>query len=1030
MPLIIDPNLVPNNDSTASTPANDANDNSNILTQYLNIDSATTTTTPRITPRFFSNHLSGNGKGRGRLTAKLNPYTNPGLTSGLSMRYNSVPTTSTDKNNSTTRYIYTSPINHSAYTRLTQYSTLTSVATCPMAIPADTTVDLYPLHNACTHDIPNHALWLSVTPFSVAINEKIVVDDDGKNHTQFTTDVGYQVAVGIIKNDDTDDYIVTDDKGITRYATTSLYTTNDLGVLGALAPEHSCLYTKLTSNVDTTIESMTRDVIDTLANMRAFDDPSIYPDDVSMDYEDIEQYYTTTYTLYDQLVAQAEVFVHDDIATLTTDIIDNCLAYGCAHNDTGKKIADPTIDNNVIQTHEWREFLNSFFHPVYTQLRYLEYFDVSLVAYNKIYDHMHATLPEPIIDALVRANMQLSLNANLQKLNSIKDVLPTPQIPQNYTIDPKYSHQQRTAITTDEPLTIVQAGAGTGKSTVILERINYLCATGVNPQDILVLSFTNAAADNIKLQNPNINSMTIAKMIHETYEKNHPTHQLSDLQILLNSLDIHYRDQMLTHEFMRQFRTKLDAVRKGGGLPAVTDLGAFVEKNIDDVLTILDQVQQTTLDLEIIISYIQLYAMADAHGSPQYIIIDEVQDNSIFEFVYSLRYAHKHTSALYIVGDSSQTLYEFRDSDPKALNALEASGIFAAYRLSTNYRSNQEILDFANITLSDIEANRYAKIQLNANSRVLPTVKSFKNAVDVVDHPVKTKTDFNDQLIDLFAKHSGVKEWIQQNMDAGEQTAVLAFKRKAIQSVSDALEYMFPNTPPLSLVSERSYPFTVFSDYIKNFFDEVEAVAPAFAASTFSTQVQRHLRDLVSQPTKAAGTVNKALSEWWLSNQAVVDAWVVETQQGRMTPETFFYNLRENITAFEIELTRKRLMGNKAANEERKANNDVNTAPLIVSTIHGVKGLEFDNVIVIQEPDDDPAEDVKRLFYVAYTRAKHREKIITGFTPGSGGMSPVKRSYDSIVDALTERDKNTIVTQPQDNQVVPRTENNDTTDNE
>ena len=50
--------------------------------------------------------------------------------------------------------------------------------------------------------------------------------------------------------------------------------------------------------------------------------------------------------------------------------------------------------------------------------------------------------------------------------------------------------------------------AGTGKSTVILERIKYLEACGVPADDITVLSFTNAAADNIKEKNPAIGSMT------------------------------------------------------------------------------------------------------------------------------------------------------------------------------------------------------------------------------------------------------------------------------------------------------------------------------------------------------------------------------------------------------------------------------------------------------------------------------------------------------------------------------------------
>lgn len=96
--------------------------------------------------------------------------------------------------------------------------------------------------------------------------------------------------------------------------------------------------------------------------------------------------------------------------------------------------------------------------------------------------------------------------------------------------------------------------------------------------------------------------------------------------------------------------------------------------------------------------------------------------------------------------DCSQTLYEFRASNPKALNMLEGSGVFATYQLQVNYRSNQEILDFANCLLRDIEANQYAQIQLQANSLATVTEQSFTDKVHLKYSWMPHMKDFKDTI--------------------------------------------------------------------------------------------------------------------------------------------------------------------------------------------------------------------------------------------------------------------------------------------
>jgi len=191
----------------------------------------------------------------------------------------------------------------------------------------------------------------------------------------------------------------------------------------------------------------------------------------------------------------------------------------------------------------------------------------------------------------------------------------------------------------------------THNSTMILGRIDHMVANGVNPNDIMVLSFTNAAADHILEKNPRLKSMTIAKMIHTIYELNFPGHELSETATLENTLDIYFPKVMgQTRGVVDDFQHRLRSIRKNDP-SAYTDMNNFVEAHYDEVIAILDTVHQTTLDLEIIICYQRIdYLTEPANITSKYLIIDEVQDNSVFEFIYVLRYITKHQEPLFMVG--------------------------------------------------------------------------------------------------------------------------------------------------------------------------------------------------------------------------------------------------------------------------------------------------------------------------------------------------------------------------------------------
>lgn len=635
------------------------------------------------------------------------------------------------------------------------------------------------------------------------------------------------------------------------------------------------------------------------------------------------------------------------------------------------------------------------------QLRYLETYNVSLAAYRTIHATIVGVCPPDIAGDLSKQNLSLLMSHTLEGLRAMKPQLSTPPATGTSTwqIPAHFSIQQRAAITTPEPLTLVQAGAGTGKSTVILGRISHLEGQGVPGEDIMVLSFTNAAADNIIERNPRVRSMTIARMIHDIYSLNHPTHELSSIDTILNSIDIFFPNSDIARSF-RRVMMDVDKLQPG----ATTMLNAFVEKYKSEVLEILDRIRQTCLELEIVLAYQQIDTMVEPpHVGSKFLIIDEVQDNSIFEFIYLLKYVAKHRENMFIVGDASQTLYEFRASNPKALNALEESGVFATHQLTTNYRSNQEILDFANVHLADIEANAAAQLRLQANSLAVPTAASFKEKVTLEYKLYPQISKFRDDL----ATHLAVdtRRWIEERLARGEQVAFLGYARAEVGIIEKKLQEMFPREHVSNLVSERTYSTTVFSQYIKMFWNDVTQVDPGDAAFVIAKGITDNLGELTRKAVTdaAAAAVAKMVSDWWSQNNAHINGWLglYQATPSLLTKDEFFERLRENVLAFEIShnAVKQSLMNQK--NRERKEKNLAAQAKLVVSTIHGAKGLEFDNVVVLHKFDAQMAEDNKRMYYVAFTRAM---KSMFVLSYGNAKKPRIESDYQLLVTALEKRD--------------------------
>ena len=652
----------------------------------------------------------------------------------------------------------------------------------------------------------------------------------------------------------------------------------------------------------------------------------------------------------------------------------------------------------------------------------LEKYNVPLDQYQDMYSKIATFLPADVLSAICKSNLNLRLSNTLKHMDDNRANLNSCPCNNHVVSKIPYSKEQKEAIESTSPLTLVQSGAGTGKSTVILGRIDHMIANGVDPNDITVLSFTNAAANHIKDLKPTIHSMTIAFMLHAIYTNNFPSHQLSSLSTIINSLDIYYPDNHPDRAFIRDFKYILERLRDNN---EYTRANNFIEDNIDIVVDILNTIQQTSLELEGIICYQKMDTLVEPpETQTKHLIIDEVQDNSISEFIYVNKYVDKHNCSMYIVGDCSQTLYEFRSSNPKALNVLESSGVFETHKLQTNYRSNQEILDFANVLLGNIEANQYANIQLKANSLKTVTLQSFKDAVSLMYTRLPSKSTMNVEGMLAHSIMFDVKDYINDKLAKGEQVCILAPQRYTLNILERQLGAAYPDKKIASLIPKRQYDSTIFSKFIAKYWDNIKFTPPLHLIDTIERDIMTNLAGIAfksSNMQKLHDSAVKLIDDFKTQYASTVLNWENQVLMSVMTQDQMLDEVKKLMISFEIRknAVAQALLSSKNAEAKKAA--DVDTADFVISTIHSAKGLEFDNVIVYYQSESESTIDeaTKRMYYVAFTRAKKTEFI---FAYDTMARPKIQGDYERIIKTLTAKAaKSGNAGNPDDTQTVDST---------
>ena len=325
----------------------------------------------------------------------------------------------------------------------------------------------------------------------------------------------------------------------------------------------------------------------------------------------------------------------------------------------------------------------------------------------------------------------------------------------------KLNEPQREAVYhTDGPLLIL-AGAGSGKTRGLTHRIAYLIGErGVNPWNILAITFTNKAAEEMRQRVDNLVGFGAESVWVSTfhsacvrilrrfidrlgYENHFTIYDTDDQKTLIK--EVCRKVDVDTKVFKeRSLLSAISSAKNEMILPDEFELNAggdFAKMKIAKVYREYEAQMRANnaLDFDdLLVKTVQLLqTQPDVLESYQerfrYIMVDEYQDTNTVQFQLVSLLAGKYKN-LCVVGDDDQSIYKFRGANIR--NILDFEHEFPdakVIKLEQNYRSTGNILNAANSVIANNRGRKEKSLWTENGEGELIRLRQFDTAFDEAD---------------------------------------------------------------------------------------------------------------------------------------------------------------------------------------------------------------------------------------------------------------------------------------------------------
>ncbi|MFA5271042.1 MAG: ATP-dependent helicase [Candidatus Omnitrophota bacterium] len=604
----------------------------------------------------------------------------------------------------------------------------------------------------------------------------------------------------------------------------------------------------------------------------------------------------------------------------------------------------------------------------------------------------------------------------------------------SYKLEPFYSgvtidyeenlnYQQLKVVKEGDGAALVLAGAGSGKTRVLIYRLAYLLQKGVSPENILLVTFTNKAAKEMINRAETVLKSTLKGLWAGTF------HHVGNMLLRKEASAIGYSpsftiiDKEDSKDLLEDCIEELGYTKHGKLFPKkdiisnIYSISVNSLKSIDNVIkdsyphteeyllpikSVLRRYeekkkQSNTMDFNDLLKYwlkiLEVEEICKKYSENfKYILVDEYQDTNRIQFEILKRLSSYNKNIL-VVGDDAQSIYSFRGADiNNLLNFPKTFEGACVYKLEINYRSSPQILQLANNiikhninqfpkTLKSVKPDAEKPMSVQAKDVYLQAKFVAQRTLEMINEGIPLK-----EIAVLFRSHFQALELeielMKRNIPYIVRGGVRFFEQAHIKDVLAYLKII--NNPSDELSFKRAVSL-------------YKGIGRSYAAKIWKMFIEgkKEPGDVTNGlPKKQQDGFREFSSK--LQNLKVIDKPQAAIQEVLAfykdycclvfdNPDDRILDLEELAKMAADYPTIKKFLLELGSFDEFKGETVLSAQDrkefLTLSTIHQAKGLEWETVFIIGFSDyefphpkalahESALEEERRLFYVAATRAK------------------------------------------------------------
>ncbi len=594
----------------------------------------------------------------------------------------------------------------------------------------------------------------------------------------------------------------------------------------------------------------------------------------------------------------------------------------------------------------------------------------------------------------------------------------------------KLNEMQKRAVLSDSKFILVTAGAGSGKTRVLTERIiNLINCRFVHPQEILAITFTNKASNVMKerLNEKGLSTLNMwistfhsccVRILRENaskiegYNSNFTIFDEGDKNKLIADL---VKQENLNDDYKKKISYHISSYKnKFQTLEEYQNQNAFVP-DIDEIVKLIKIYEQklqenNAFDFDDLLfkTYKLLYENAEVRNHYQnkfkHILVDEFQDTNEIQYDFVKLLKGQNTS-VFVVGDEDQCIYSWRGANYKNIsNFTKDFENVEIIKLEQNYRSTKKIIEGANKIISKnfqridkklwTDNEEGLKIEYkkcyNENEEadfVASTIYSLTTSgrVRLNDIAVLVRLNSLTRNIEEKLLNYGINYRVYGGMKFYDRMEIKNFLAylKVLNNIKDDVSFAKIANFPKRAIGDASLESLKNLDPSKSMLENLLNLDlySGLKGATFSKLNNLRLLfvDLLSQVQNLdlVDLVDYIIEKIDLKNYLNI----IEEDKNRMLNiEQLVLSIKEFSKNNEDATLSDYLQSVTLVSDIDSYNEEEDCAT--IATIHASKGLEFKCVFIIgledgifpliRQNDDCDEEEERRLMYVAVTRSMQR----------------------------------------------------------